>query len=137
MFIKKSLDYKLVGFCDVDYVGDRIARKSTSGNCQFIGENLISWASKRHATITLSTVEAQYISAAKCCTQLVWMKYQLDDYHICGKNIPIFCYNIAAICLTKNPVQHSITKHIEIKHHFIRDNVRKGVIDIEFIDTDR
>ncbi|KAK2436294.1 hypothetical protein QL285_021296 [Trifolium repens] len=58
LLYKKSLDSKLVGFCDVDYAGDRIERKSTSGNCQFIGENLISWASKRQATIALSTAEA-------------------------------------------------------------------------------
>jgi len=65
---KKSSDYKLVGFCDADYVGDRIERKLTSGNCQFLGDNLISWASKRQATIALSTAEAEYISAASCCT---------------------------------------------------------------------
>jgi len=61
----------LVGFCDVDYAGDRIERKSTSGNCHFLGENLISWASKRQATIVMSTAEAEYISAASCCTQLL------------------------------------------------------------------
>jgi len=58
LLYKKSSDYMLVGFCDADYVGDRIERKSTSGNCQFLGENLISWASKRQATIALSTIEA-------------------------------------------------------------------------------
>ena len=63
LLYKKSLDYKLVGFCDADYAGDRIERKSTSGNCQFLGENLISWASKRQATIALSAAEAEYISA--------------------------------------------------------------------------
>jgi len=70
---KKSSDYKLVGFCDADYAGDRIERKSTSRNCQFLGDNLISWASKRQATIALSTAEAEYISAASCYTQLLWM----------------------------------------------------------------
>ncbi|KAK2396140.1 hypothetical protein QL285_057811 [Trifolium repens] len=79
LLYKKSLDYKLVGFCDADYVGDKIERKSTSGNFQFIGENFISWASRRQVTIALSTTEAEYISAAKCCTQLLWMKYQLED----------------------------------------------------------
>jgi len=70
----------LVGLCDADYAGDRIERKSTSGNCQFLGENLISWASRRQATIAMSTAEAEYISAASCCTQLLWMKHQLEDY---------------------------------------------------------
>jgi len=79
---RKSLDYKLIGFCDVDYAGDRIERKSTSGNYKFLGDNLISWASKRQAIIAMSTVEAEYISAESCCTQLLWMKHQLEDYQI-------------------------------------------------------
>jgi len=61
----------LAGLCDADYAGDKIERKSTSGNCRFLGENLISWASKRQSTIALSTTEAEYISAASCCTQLL------------------------------------------------------------------
>ncbi|CAJ2645639.1 unnamed protein product [Trifolium pratense] len=82
LLYKKSNDYVLNGFCDADYAGDKIERKSTSGNCQFISENLISWASKRQTTIALSTAEAEYISAAKCCTQLLWLKYQLEDYQL-------------------------------------------------------
>ncbi|KAK2401718.1 putative mitochondrial protein [Trifolium repens] len=136
LLYKKSLDSKLVGFCDADYAGDKIERKSTSGNCQFIGENLISWASKRQTTIALSTTEAEYISAAKCCTQLLWMKYQLEDYNIAESSIPLYCDNTAAIHLSKNPILHSRAKHIEIKHHFIRDHVQKGTIDIQFIDTE-
>jgi len=62
LLYRKSLDYKLVGFCDANYVGDKIERKSTSGNCQFLGENLISWASKRQATIAMSTAEAEYVT---------------------------------------------------------------------------
>jgi len=120
LLYRKSLDYKLVGFCDA---GDRIERKSTSGNCQFLGDNLISWASKRQATIVMSTTEAGYISAASCCTQLLWMKHQLEDYQINTNSIPIYCDNTAAICLSKNPILHSRAKHIEIKHHFIRDYV--------------
>ncbi|XP_050901881.1 uncharacterized mitochondrial protein AtMg00810-like [Lathyrus oleraceus] len=71
LLYKLSLDYKLVGFCDADYAKDRIERKPNNGNCQFIGENLIFWARKRNEIIALSTNEAEYISAAKCCTQLI------------------------------------------------------------------
>ena len=78
----------------------------------------------------MSRVEAKYISTASCCTQLFWMKYQLEDYQISGSSIPIFYDNIVVICLTKNPIQHYKTKHIEIKHQFIRDYVQKGLIDI-------
>jgi len=65
----------LVEFCDADYADDRIERKSTSGNCQFLGENMIFWASKRQATIAMSTTETEYISAASCVTQLLWMEH--------------------------------------------------------------
>jgi hypothetical protein len=84
----------------------------------------------------MSTAEAEYISAAKCCTQLLWMKYQLEDYQISSNNIPLYCDNTAAIHLSKNPILHSRAKHIEIKHHFIRDYVQKGVIDLKFIETE-
>ena len=123
LLYKKSSYYKLVGFCDADYAGDRIERKSTSGNCQFLGENLISWASKRQATIALLTAEVEYISAASCCTQLLWMKHQLEDYQITENYIPIYCDNTAAICFSKNLILHSRAKHIEIKHHFILTNL--------------
>jgi len=135
LLCRKSLAYKLVGFFDADYAGDRIERKSTSGNCQFLGENLISWPIKRQAPITMSIAEAEYILDASCCTQLLWMKHQLEDYHINANNTPIYCDNTAAICLSKNPILHSIAKHIEIKHHFIRDYVQKGILDLQFIDT--
>jgi len=134
LLYRKSLDYKLFGLCDADYAGDMIERKSTSGNCQFLGENLISWARKRQATIAMSTSEAEYISSASCCTRLLWMKHQLEDYQINANSTPIYCNNIAAICLSKNPILHSRAKHIEIKHHFIRDYVQKGILDIQFID---
>ena len=126
----------MVGFYDADYAGDRIERKSTSENCQFLGENLISWASKRQATIVMSTTEAEYISAASCCMQLLWMKHQLEDYQINANSIHIYCDNTAVICLSKNPILHSRVKHIEIKHHFIRDYVQKGILYIQFIDTE-
>jgi len=136
LLYRESLDYKLVGFCDVDYAGDRIERKSTSGNCQFLGENLISWASIRQATIVMSTAEAEYISAASCSTQLLWMKHQLEDYQINANSNPIYCDNNDVICLSKNPILHSRVKNFEIKHHFIREYIQKGILDIQFIDPE-
>ena len=100
LLYRKSLDYDLVELCDADYADDMIERKSTNGNCQFLRENRISWASKRHATIALSTAEAEYISAASCCTQLLWMKHQLEDNQINVNSIPIFCDNCNALVIT-------------------------------------
>src|SRR3954463_9010233 len=133
---RRSKEYNLVGYCDADYAGDRIERKSTSGSCQFLGSHLISWYSKKQATIALSTTEVEYVVAVGCSTQMLWMKSQLEDYQIYESNIPIFCDNTSAICLSKNPILHSKAKHIEIKHHFIRDYVQKGVISLNFVDTD-
>ena len=121
LLYRKSLDYKLVGFFDADYAGDRIERKSISGNCQFLGENLIFWASKRQETIVMPTTEAEYISATSCCC----------TYQINANSIPIYCDNAAAICLSKNPILHSRANHIEIKYHFIRDYVQKQILDIQ------
>ena len=103
---------------------------------QFLGENLISWSSKRQSTIALSTTEVEYIAAAGCSTQMLWMKSQLEDFQIFESNIPIFCDNTSAICLSENPILHSRAKHIEIKHHFIREYVHTGILSLNFIDTD-
>ncbi|XP_058770970.1 secreted RxLR effector protein 161-like [Vicia villosa] len=70
----KSREYKLVGYCDADYAGDRLKRKTTSVSCQFLRDNLISWSCKRQSTIALSTVEAEYIYASGCSTEFLWMK---------------------------------------------------------------
>ena len=96
---------------------------------------LVSWFSKKQTSVALSTAKAEYIAAGSCCAQILWIKQQLSDFGVALHNIPIFCDNISAINITKNPVQHSRTKHIEIKHHFIRDHALKGDICIEHVDT--
>lgn len=136
LYYRKSSKYKQVGYCDAEYVGDRLERKSTYGSCHFLGDNLIFWSSKRQSTIALSTTEVEYIAASGCSTQILWMKIQLEDFQIYESNIPIFCDNTSATCLSKNPILHSRAKRIEIKHHFIRDHVHKCVLNLKFIDTD-
>ena len=136
MCYRRSQDYKLVGYCDADFAGDRIERKSTSGSCQFLGDSLISWYSKKQATTALSTIKAEYISAAGCSSQMIWMKSQLEDFNLYESKIPIFCDNTSAICLSKNPILHSKAKHIEIKYYFIRDYIHKGILNLIFVKTD-
>ncbi|GKA37562.1 hypothetical protein Tco_0724127 [Tanacetum coccineum] len=82
-------------------------------------------------SVDSSKYQAEYVSAGKACQQALWMKQALIDYDIRLDNVPIMCDNKGAIDLSKNPVQHSRTKHIEIRHHFLRDNVQKGNISIE------
>ncbi|GKD09132.1 hypothetical protein Tco_1188817 [Tanacetum coccineum] len=84
----------------------------------------------------ISTTEAEYVSVGKACQQALWMKQALVDYHIVLDDMPVFCDNKGAIDLSKNPVLHSRTKHIEIRHHFLRDNVQKGNISIEKVTSE-
>ncbi|XP_057545880.1 secreted RxLR effector protein 161-like, partial [Amaranthus tricolor] len=129
-------NFGLIGFSDADYAGYKVDRKSTSGSCQFLGNSLISWYSKKQNSVALSTAEAEYIAAGACCSHILWIAQQLRDLGIDLKGIPIKCDNTSAICITKNPVQHSRTKHIEVRHHFIRDHVEKGNISLSFIPTE-
>ena len=95
----------------------------------------MSWHSKKQNCVSLSTTEAEYISAGSCCTQLLWMRQMLADYGISQSVMPVFCDNTSAISISKNPVQHSRTKHIDIRHHFIRELVEDGIVCLDFIST--
>ncbi|GJY79465.1 copia protein [Tanacetum coccineum] len=127
---------EIIVYVDSDHVGDYIYRKSTSGVCTFMGCCLTSWFSKKQTTLAISTTEAEYVSAEKACQQALWMKQALVDYDIELDDIPILCDNKGAIDLSKNPVLHSRTKHIEIRHHFLCDNVQKGNITIEKVNSE-
>ncbi|GJT02324.1 copia protein [Tanacetum coccineum] len=123
-------------YADSDHAGDYIDRKSTSGVCTFMGCCLTSWFSKKQTALAISTTKAEYVSSEKACQQAIWMKQALVDYGVRLDDIPIMCDNKGAIDLSKNPVQHSRTKHIEIRHHFLRDNIQKGNISIEKVSSE-
>ena len=92
--------------------------------------------SKKQNFVSLFTAETEYIAAWSCCTQLLWMKKSLYDYGIPQDIMCVFCDNTSAINLSKNPIQHSKSKYIEIRYHFIRDLVEDKVACLEFIHTD-
>ena len=135
VWYSKDTNDVLVGYSDADWVGNANDRKSTSGDCFYMGNNLVSWMSKKQNSISLSTAEAEYIAASSCCTQLLWMQKLLHDYGIYQEHLTIYCNNTSAINISKNPVQHSRTKHIEIQYHFIRELVEDGTLTLEFIHT--
>ena len=85
--------------------------------------------------VAISTTKAKYIAACACCAQVLWMEQTLEDFGLHFDHIPIRCDNTSAINLTKNPIQHSRTKHIEIRHHFLCDHTLKGDITLEFVAT--
>jgi hypothetical protein len=136
LWYPKGSNFELIGYSDSDYEGCKINRKSTSGTCQLLGRSLVSWSSKKQNVVAISTAEAEYVSAGSCCAQLLWMKSTLKDYGLNFKNVPLLCDNESAIKMTNNPVQHGRTKHIDIRHHFIRDHQQKGDIAIESVGTD-
>ncbi|GKB27209.1 hypothetical protein Tco_0866610 [Tanacetum coccineum] len=131
LWYPKGTGIETVVYVDSDHAGDYVDRKSTSGIYTFVGCCLTSWFSKKQTALAISTTEAKYVSAGKACQQALWMKQALIDYDVRLDDVPIMCDNKGAIDLSKNPVQHSRTKHIEIRHHFLRDNVQKGHISIE------
>nr|GEU74023.1 copia protein [Tanacetum cinerariifolium] len=127
----KGTRIETVVYADSDDAGDYDDRKSTSGVCTLVECCLTSWFTKKQTALSICTTKAEYVSAGKACQQALWMKQALIDYDIRLDNFPIMCNNKGVIDLSKNPVQHSKTKHIEIRHHFLHDNVQKGNISIE------
>ncbi|GJY41889.1 hypothetical protein Tco_0429159 [Tanacetum coccineum] len=136
LWYPKGSDIETIVYADSDHAGDYVDRKSTSGVCTFMGCCLTSWFSKKQIALTISTTEAEYVSAEKACQQALWMKQALVDYGVRLDDIPIMCDNKGAIDLSKNPFQHSRTKHIEIRHHFLRDNIQKENISIENVSSE-
>ncbi|GJR73330.1 retrovirus-related pol polyprotein from transposon TNT 1-94 [Tanacetum coccineum] len=110
--------------------------KSTSGGIQFLGDKLVSWLSKKQDCTTMSTVEAEYVSLSACCAQVIWMRTQLLDYGFRYNKIPMYYDSQSAIAISCNPVQHSRTKHINIRYHFIKEHVEKGTIELYFVGTE-
>lgn len=129
----KGTGYELTAYSDADFGGSMLDRKSTSGHVQFLGDKLVSWASKKQNCVSTSIAEAEYVAAASCCSQVLWMKTQLMDYGLKYERIPIYCDSKSAIVISANPVQHTKTKHIDIRYHFIKDHVEKGTIELYFM----
>ncbi|GJZ24261.1 hypothetical protein Tco_0561720 [Tanacetum coccineum] len=132
----KDSPFELEAFSDSDYGGASLDRKSTTGGCQFLGRRLISWQCKKQTIVANSTTEAEYVAAANCCGQVLWIQNQMMDYGFNFMNTKIHIDNESTISVIKNLVAHSRTKHIEIRFHFIRDCYEKRLIEVIKIHTD-
>ncbi|GJU90717.1 hypothetical protein Tco_1303140 [Tanacetum coccineum] len=126
----------LESFADADHAGCQDTRRSTSGSIQLLGDRLVSWSSKRQKSAAISSTEAEYIALSGCCAQVLWMRSQLTDYGFGFNKIPMYCDNKSAIALCCNNVQHSRSKHIDIRFHFIKEHVENGVIELYFVNTE-
>ncbi|GJY17429.1 putative ribonuclease H-like domain-containing protein, partial [Tanacetum coccineum] len=128
LWYPKDSPFDLEAYSDSDYAGASLDRKSTTGCCYFLRSILISLQCKKQTIVANSTTEVEYVAAASCCGQVLWIQNQMLDYEYNFMNTKIFIDNESTIYTVKNLVFHSKTKHIEIRHHFIRDSNKKKLI---------
>ncbi|GJU49555.1 hypothetical protein Tco_1219110 [Tanacetum coccineum] len=132
----RDTDMSLTAYADVDYARCQDTRRSTSRSAQFLGDKLVSWSSKKQKSTAISSKEAEYIALSGCCSQILWMRSQLTDYGFKFNKILLYYDNKSAIALCCNNVQHSRAKHIDIRYHFIKEQVENGIVELYFIRTE-
>ncbi|GJR17681.1 hypothetical protein Tco_0966208 [Tanacetum coccineum] len=136
LWYPRESSFDLESYSDSDYAGANLDRKSTTGGCQFLGRRLVTWQCKKQTIVATSTTEAEYVAAASCCGQVLYgFQKSMLDYGFNFMNTKIYIDNESTICIVKNPVYHSKTKHIAIRHHFIRDAYEKKLMQVLKIHT--
>ncbi|GJT69328.1 ribonuclease H-like domain-containing protein [Tanacetum coccineum] len=121
----------LVAYSDTDWAGCLTTRRSTSGYCVFLGNNLLSWSSKRQPMLSRSSAEAEYRGVSDTVAETCWLRNLLRELHTpLSSATLIYCDNFSVVYLSCNPVQHQRTKHIEIDIHFVRDLVAAGQVRV-------
>nr|GFA62115.1 retrovirus-related Pol polyprotein from transposon TNT 1-94 [Tanacetum cinerariifolium] len=136
LWYPKDFGFDLTANSNADHAGCHLDRKSTSGGVQFLGDKLVCWSSKKQNCVSISTAEFEYVAVSSCCAQVLWMRTQLADYAFFYEKVPIYCDSKSAIAISCNPVQHTRTKHIDVRYHFIKDHVEKGTIEFYFVGTE-
>ena len=142
-YLKRTIDLKLqyqkrdndelVGYCDADWASDLDSRHSVSGSVFIMTGGAVSWMSHKQATVALSTTEAEYVALGSATQEVIWLRKLLNDLGVdTTKPTIIHEDNQGAIAIARNPVGHKRTKHIDIKHHFVREQVDNGVVMIKY-----
>ncbi|GJY17277.1 retrovirus-related pol polyprotein from transposon TNT 1-94 [Tanacetum coccineum] len=134
--VQADYGFELTAFSDADHARCIDTRKSTYGGIQFLGDKLVSWMSKKQDCTTMSLAEAEYVVLSISYAQVLWMRTQLKDYCFNYNKIPLYCDSQSAIAILCNPVQHSRTKHIHTRYHFIKEQVENGIIELYFVRTE-
>lgn len=136
VFYKRRMSGELTVYTDSDYAGDVDSRRSTSGYAFLLSGGAVAWASKKQPVVTLSTTEAEFIAAAFCASQCIWMRRILEELGLLQTSCTmILCDNNSTIKLSKNPVLHGRSKHIDVRFHFLRDLVKNEVVELVYCGT--
>ena len=134
IFISSNNDLQLSAYCDADWASCSDTRRSLTGYCIFLGQTLVAWKTKKQATVSRSSPEAEYRSLASTVCELLWISYILCDFDITVPlPIPLWCDNQAAFHIVANPVFHERTKHLDIDCHLVCDQFKLGFIHPQHI----
>ena len=145
-YLKGTVDYglkydvnqeiNLEGYVDLDWAGSATDRNNTLRWCFSMGSGVISWFSRNQSCVALSTAEAKYVAYCSASSESVWLKKLLSElYDIPLDATYIFCENQSYVKLSKNPVFHNKSNHIEIKYQHIRDMVQRGAVKLQYVAT--
>ncbi|GJY34412.1 ribonuclease H-like domain-containing protein [Tanacetum coccineum] len=132
----KDSSFELTAFLDSDHAGFIDTHKSSSRGIQFLGDKLVSWMLKKQDCTAMSSAEVEYVVLSASCAQVIWMRTQLKDYGFNYNKISLYCDSQSAITISYNPMQHSCTKHIHTRYHFIKEQVENGIIELYFVRTE-
>ncbi|GJX83615.1 hypothetical protein Tco_0333096 [Tanacetum coccineum] len=136
LWYSKDTSYALTAYADADHAGCQDTRRSTSDNAHFLGDRLVSCSVKKQKSTAISSTEAKYIALSGCCAQILWMRSQLTNYGFEFNKIHMYCDKKSAIALCFSNVQYSRSKHIDVRYHFIKEQVKNGVVKLYFVRTE-
>jgi hypothetical protein len=125
----------LHGWCDADYAGDLVTRRSTTGFVFTLNGGAVSWSSRLQPTVAVSTAEAEYMSAASAAKEALWLRKMFASFGVDVTPVHLWCDNQAAIKLIKHPISSMRSKHIDVQHHFVRERVARGELVFEYCAT--
>ena len=134
---KQGDDSALTAFVDASYANDVDNRRSVTGFVMFLSGGPISWSSTLQRVTAQSTAESEYIAAATCTKEIIWVRHLLREFDAPQSGpTKLFEDNLAAISLTGEDAHHKRTKHIDVRYHLLRDSVTQRIVDMEHVPTD-
>ncbi|KAG8502503.1 hypothetical protein CXB51_000098 [Gossypium anomalum] len=137
-FMNAPREFQLTCYSDVDWVTSVEDRRSTTGYVVYLSSNPIAWCSKKQAVVSRSTFEEKYKSFANCVSELLWIKQLLGEVGVITCQTPvIWCDNTSTVSMAANPTHHAKVKHVEIDHHFVREKVLDGTLQVNYVPSDK